>query len=63
MYTVYAFEVFCNIGNPHAVGQKPISFYRQVAAAVTEPSLLEAKVYPEDVLARAREPLGPRKRA
>ena len=23
-------EVFCNIGNPHAVGQKPITFYRQV---------------------------------
>ena len=22
-------EVFCNIGNPHAVGQKPITFYRQ----------------------------------
>ncbi|CAL1131779.1 unnamed protein product [Cladocopium goreaui] len=36
--------VFCNIGNPHAVGQKPITFYRQVAAAVTDPSLLSAGV-------------------
>lgn len=28
--TVRFCEVFCNIGNPHAVGQKPITFYRQV---------------------------------
>eukprot|EP00931_Biecheleriopsis_adriatica_P040395 TRINITY_DN23158_c0_g1_i1.p1 TRINITY_DN23158_c0_g1~~TRINITY_DN23158_c0_g1_i1.p1 ORF type:complete len:510 (-),score=96.62 TRINITY_DN23158_c0_g1_i1:59-1588(-) len=47
--------ILCNIGNPHAVQQKPITFYRQVAAATLDPSLLEAKVYPEDVVARARE--------
>ncbi|CAK9103425.1 Probable alanine aminotransferase [Durusdinium trenchii] len=47
--------VFCNIGNPHAVGQKPITFYRQVAAAVTDPSLLTAGIYPEDVKKRATD--------
>lgn len=47
--------VFCNIGNPHAVGQKPITFYRQVAAAVTDPSLLSAGIYPDDVKKRATE--------
>ncbi len=28
----------CNIGNPQALGQKPISFYRQVLSLVEEPS-------------------------
>mmetsp|Transcript_48482 Transcript_48482/g.108903 ORF Transcript_48482/g.108903 Transcript_48482/m.108903 type:complete len:508 (-) Transcript_48482:23-1546(-) len=47
--------VFCNIGNPHAVQQKPITFYRQVAAAVTDPSLLEGGPYATDVVRRAKE--------
>ncbi|CAJ1355515.1 unnamed protein product [Effrenium voratum] len=50
--------VFCNIGNPHAVQQKPITFFRQVAASVTEPGLLKAGIYPEDVVKRATEYLG-----
>jgi len=47
--------VFCNIGNPHAVQQKPITFYRQVAAGVTDPSLLKQGLYPGDVVQRANE--------
>jgi len=31
--------ILCNIGNPHAVKQKPITFYRQVAAALYVPEL------------------------
>jgi len=51
--------VFCNIGNPHAVGQKPITFIRQVLSLVEYPELLENPnihlLYPEDVIERARE--------
>jgi len=51
--------VFCNIGNPHAVGQKPISFIRQVLSLVEYPELLNnpniSLLYPEDVIERARE--------
>eukprot|EP00929_Paragymnodinium_shiwhaense_P019606 TRINITY_DN13311_c0_g1_i1.p1 TRINITY_DN13311_c0_g1~~TRINITY_DN13311_c0_g1_i1.p1 ORF type:complete len:544 (-),score=81.56 TRINITY_DN13311_c0_g1_i1:296-1834(-) len=47
--------IFCNIGNPHAVQQKPITFYRQVAAATVDPTLLTANVYPKDVVQRASE--------
>jgi len=31
----------CNIGNPQALGQKPITFYRQVLSLVEEPSKIE----------------------
>jgi len=51
--------VFCNIGNPHAVGQKPITFVRQVLSLVEYPELLNNPnihlLYPEDVIERARE--------
>lgn len=40
--------ILCNIGNPHAVQQKPITFYRQVAACCACPALCEG---PEDALA------------
>ncbi|KAL0237353.1 hypothetical protein PCE1_000750 [Barthelona sp. PCE] len=46
---------FCNIGNPAALGQQPITFYRQLLALVNDPNLLENSPYPEDVTARARE--------
>lgn len=47
----------CNIGNPHAVKQKPITFYRQVAACVLCPSLIDGDEsgFPADVKARAKE--------
>merc|ERR1719359_1026521 len=47
--------IACNIGNPQAVQQKPITFYREVAAATNDPNLLNSNVYPEDVVRRAKE--------
>jgi len=51
--------VFCNIGNPHAVGQKPITFIRQVLSLVEYPEILNNPnihlLYPEDVIERAKE--------
>jgi len=43
--------VYCNIGNPQALGQKPITFYRQVLSSVINPALLSSM--PEDVQKRA----------
>ena len=49
----------CNIGNPQAVGAKPLTFHRQVLSLLGNTLLLDepgaAKLYPPDVLARARE--------
>jgi len=58
--TSYPFQslILANIGNPQAVGQMPITFYRQVAAAVLDPSLLAGKDIKEDVKTRAEEYLG-----
>lgn len=47
--------ILCNIGNPHAVMQKPITFYRQVAACCMCPSLCTGDTFPTDVRARAQE--------
>ena len=48
--------ISCNIGNPQALGQKPITFIRQVATACTYPELLdEPGLFPKDVVSRARE--------
>ncbi|MDX1571101.1 MAG: aminotransferase class I/II-fold pyridoxal phosphate-dependent enzyme [Xanthomonadales bacterium] len=50
--------LFCNIGNPHAVGQTPITFYRQVLALCDYPDLLDhpevGKLYAPDAVERAR---------
>ncbi|XP_050692956.1 alanine aminotransferase 1-like [Eriocheir sinensis] len=43
-----------NIGDAHAMGQKPITFLRQVVALCLMPSLLEDPSFPEDVKQRAR---------
>ncbi|KAI7868567.1 pyridoxal phosphate-dependent transferase [Spinellus fusiger] len=52
--------VFCNIGNPQQLNQKPVSFFRQVASLCENPQLLAAenrellnKLYPSDAIARA----------
>lgn len=53
--------IYTNIGNPHQVGQSPITFYRQVLAlcdlpadcGVEHPSVNE--MFPADVIERARE--------
>lgn len=50
--------ILTNTGNPQALGQKPISFMRQVLALVNYPELLDrpeaAQLFPADALARAR---------
>ena len=43
-----------NIGDAHAMGNKPITFIRQVLAIVTHPPLLDSQDFPEDAKARAR---------
>lgn len=50
-----------NIGNPQQLGQKPITFYRQVLSLLENPSLLDHEDillnslgYKSDVLERAR---------
>ncbi len=53
--------IFTNIGNPHAVGQKPITFYRQVLALCDLPPEYGiqndtiCQLFPKDVLDRATE--------
>lgn len=44
-----------NIGDAHAMGQKPITFLRQVLALTVTPELLNDPKYPEDAKSRARE--------
>lgn len=53
--------VGCNIGNPQALNQKPITFFRQVASLVEYPDLLKdenaeltSKLYPSDAITRAK---------
>jgi len=50
--------VFCNIGNPQSLGQKPITFFRQVLSICDYPELLEnpaiVATYPTDVIDRAK---------
>lgn len=50
--------VYCNIGNPQQLGQKPITFFRQVLALVEYPDLLQdssaANIFPADARDRAR---------
>ncbi|EEB17528.1 Alanine aminotransferase, putative [Pediculus humanus corporis] len=43
-----------NIGDCHAMGQKPITFFRQVLALVSLPSLFDDPSFPEDAKDRAR---------
>ncbi|OAD80678.1 hypothetical protein PHYBLDRAFT_184403 [Phycomyces blakesleeanus NRRL 1555(-)] len=52
--------VFCNIGNPQQLNQKPITFFRQVSSLCENPELLApenrellSKLYPADAIARA----------
>uniref|UniRef100_A0A8C9T566 alanine transaminase n=1 Tax=Scleropages formosus TaxID=113540 RepID=A0A8C9T566_SCLFO len=43
-----------NIGDAHAMGQRPITFFRQVLALCSYPELLEGNEFPEDAKERAR---------
>lgn len=53
--------LFCNIGNPQSVGQKPLTFHRQVIALCDHPDLLShpdvGRLFPEDAVERARQAL------
>ena len=59
----YSFDhiVYTNIGNPHSVGQKPLTWPRQVLALVDLPDEVGVdhpdigKVFPADAIQRARE--------
>lgn len=44
-----------NIGDAHAMGQKPITFIRQVCALVAYPDLLDNAAFPDDAKSRARD--------
>ncbi|XP_074328690.1 glutamate--glyoxylate aminotransferase 2-like [Apium graveolens] len=54
--------IFTNVGNPHALGQKPLTFPRQVVALCQAPFLLDdpnvGLVFPADAIARAKYYLG-----
>eukprot|EP00775_Hariotina_reticulata_P006739 gene6739-6959_t len=51
--------IFTNVGNPHQLGAKPLTFTRQVIALTAAPFLLDhpkvGELFPQDVIARARE--------
>ena len=50
--------ISANIGNPQQLGQKPITFFRQVLSIMEYPDILRTesatKIYPEDAIARAK---------
>ncbi|WIA15264.1 hypothetical protein OEZ86_003901 [Tetradesmus obliquus] len=50
--------VWCNIGNPQILGQKPITYFRQVLCLCEYPQLLDhpqiGALFPADVIERAR---------
>jgi glutamate--glyoxylate aminotransferase len=50
--------IYTNVGNPHALGQVPLTFNRQVMALLLAPFLLEnptiAATFPSDVVQRAK---------
>lgn len=54
--------IYCNIGNPQALKQKPLTFVRQVLSLLEYPELLNSpeavKLYPADLVARAKMILG-----
>ena len=58
--TSYPFKkvLFANIGDCHAMGQRPITFVRQVLAAGVLPELMSKDLFPSDVIERARAVLG-----
>ncbi|KAK1415784.1 hypothetical protein QVD17_31571 [Tagetes erecta] len=51
--------IFTNVGNPHALGQKPLTFPRQVVALCQAPFLLDdpnvGLIFPADAIAKAKQ--------
>ena len=49
--------IYCNIGNPQALGQPPLTYLRQLLCLIEYPALLDGPLtaqFPPDVVARAR---------
>ena len=50
--------IYCNIGNPQALKQRPLTYLRQLLALLEYPALMDddaaARHFPPDVVARAR---------
>lgn len=48
--------IYCNIGNPQSLGQKPITWLRQILALCEYPALMEisGSVFPADAVVTAR---------
>ncbi|MEW6510647.1 MAG: aminotransferase class I/II-fold pyridoxal phosphate-dependent enzyme [Bacteroidota bacterium] len=50
--------IYCNIGNPQALKQRPLSYLRQLLSLVEYPELLRnpapQRLYPADIMERAR---------
>ncbi len=50
--------IYCNIGNPQALKQKPLTYIRQVLSLMEYPALLDNKniadIYPADIIERAK---------
>ena len=51
--------IYCNIGNPHSLGQKPLTYLRQILAICEWPELADRApgAFPADVLETARTAL------
>lgn len=51
--------IYCNIGNPQALKQRPLTYIRQMLSLVELPELLDndqvLKFYPPDIIKRAKE--------
>ncbi|HUL44398.1 MAG TPA: aminotransferase class I/II-fold pyridoxal phosphate-dependent enzyme [Bacteroidota bacterium] len=51
--------IYCNIGNPQALKQEPLSYIRQTLSLLEYPALLKqpdvVKHYPKDIVERAKE--------
>jgi len=50
--------IYCNIGNPHSVGQVPLTFHRQVLALCMHPEMMQNEQivanFPSDAVERAK---------
>ena len=50
--------IYCNIGNPQALKQKPLTFIRQVLSLLEYPDMIDIKaaekIFPADVIKRAK---------
>lgn len=51
--------IYCNIGNPQALKQRPLTYIRQMLSLVEYPELMNqseiVRSYPRDIVARAKE--------